>query len=182
MRFMATSLTKRVENLSEGIHKIKCKDCGCYLKYGSVKNNLVKYKCLPCNKNYSEILNEDLKNKFKNTFTFSNNDINKSTLLLRKGVCPCDYMNDWERFDEISLPEKEKFCNKVNMEDIADVDYAHIQEFIKTLEENIKSLGEYHDLYLKSDVLLLADVFENFREMSLEIYGLGPAKLFRSSA
>ena len=67
------------------------------------------------NKNYSEKLNEEL-NKFKNTFTFSKNDINIFMLLLRKGVYPYDYRNDWERFNEIALPEKEKLYNNSNME------------------------------------------------------------------
>ena len=60
MRFMATSLAKLEDDLSEGIHKIECKDCGCSLKHESVKNNFIKYKCFSCNKNYSEKLNEEL--------------------------------------------------------------------------------------------------------------------------
>ena len=88
MRFMETSLTKLVDNLSEEIHKIKCKECDCSLTYDSVKNNLIKYKCLSCNKNYSEKLNKELKNKFKNTFKFSNNDVNKFMLLLKKVFIP----------------------------------------------------------------------------------------------
>ena len=102
IRFMATSLTKLVDNLSEEIHKIKCKECDCSLTCDSIKNNLIKYKCLSCNKNYSEKLTEELKNKFKNTFKFSNNDVNKFMLLLIKGVYPYDYMNDWERFNEMA--------------------------------------------------------------------------------
>ena len=92
---MATSLAKLTDNLSEGIHKIKCKDCARSLKCESVKNNLTKYKCLSCNKNCSEKLIEKLKKKFENTFKFSNNDKSKSILLLRKGVYPQHYMNDW---------------------------------------------------------------------------------------
>ena len=57
-RFMATSLSNLADNLTEGIHKIKCKDCDCFLEYKRVKNNLIKYKCLSCNKNYS---NKELK-------------------------------------------------------------------------------------------------------------------------
>ena len=162
-------------NLPEGIHKIKCKDCGCYFKYESIKNNLIKYKCLSCNKNYSEILNEELKKKFKSTFAFSNNDIKKFMLLLRKGVCLYDYVNGRERFNEIALIENEKFCNNWNMEDITDVDYVHANRVYKDFET--KNLGEYHDFYLKSNVLLLADVFKNFRTMCLEIYELDQAKL-----
>ena len=106
---MATSLSNLVDNLTEGIHKIKCKDCDCFLKYESIKDNLIKYKRLSCNKDYSNENDEELKKRFKNTFRFSNNDINKFILLLRKGVCSYKYMNDWENFNETTLPEKEEF-------------------------------------------------------------------------
>ena len=58
---MATSLSNLVDNLIEGIHKIKCKDCDYFLKYESVKDNLIKYKCLSCTKNYSSKMDEELK-------------------------------------------------------------------------------------------------------------------------
>ena len=83
-------------------------------------------------------------------------------------------MNDWERFNEIALSEKEKLYSNLNMEDITDVDYACAKKISKNSE--IKILGEYHDLHLRSDVLLLADVFEDFRKMCLETFELGPAK------
>ena len=70
---MASSLSNVVHSLAEGFHKIKCKDCDCFLEYESVKDNLIKYKCLSCNKDYSNKLDEKLKKKFKNTFKFSNN-------------------------------------------------------------------------------------------------------------
>ena len=168
MSFMATSLTKRLDNLSGEIHKIKYKECGCPLERESVKNNLIKYKYLSYNKTYSEKRNEELKQKFMNTVKFSNNDIDKFILFLRKGVYSDDYMSSWERFKEAALPEKAKVYNNLNMEDTTDVDYAHVKRIYKDFE--IKNLGEYHDLYLRSNVLLLADVFENFRRMCLEIY------------
>ena len=77
-------------------------------------------------------------------------------------------MDDWEKFHETSLPEKEDFYSHLNMEDITDVDYTHTKRVWKDFE--IKNLGEYHDLYAQSHTLLLADVFENFRNMFLEIY------------
>ena len=83
-------------------------------------------------------------------------------------------MDDWEKFNETSLPEKEDFYSHLNMEDITDADYAHAKIVCKDFE--IKNLGEYHDLYVQSNTLLLADVFENFRNMCLEIYELDPAK------
>ena len=75
-RFMATSLSNLADNLTEQIHKTKCKDCDCFLEYDSVKNNLIQYKCLSCNKDYSNKIYEGLKNRLKNTVKFSNNDIN----------------------------------------------------------------------------------------------------------
>ena len=117
-RFMTTSLSNLVDNLTEGFHEIKCKDCDCSLEYESVKDNLIKYKCLSCNKGYSNKLDEKLKNRFKNTFNFSNNDINKFILLLRKGVYPYEYMDDWEKLNETAWPEKGEFYRNLNMEDI----------------------------------------------------------------
>ena len=76
-------------------------------------------------------------------------------------------MNDWEKCNETLLPGKEEFYSHLNMEDITDADYAHARKVCKDFE--IKSLGEYHDLYVQSDTLLLADVFENFINMALKI-------------
>ena len=81
---------------------------------------------------------------------FSNNDVNKFILLLRKGVYPCEYMDDWEKFNETTLHEKEEFYCNLNMEDITDTDYMHAKRVSKDFE--IKNLGEYHDLHLKSDI------------------------------
>ena len=60
-RFMASSLSNLVDNLAEGIHRIKCKDCDCFLEYKIVKDNLIKYKCLYCNKDYSNKLDGKFK-------------------------------------------------------------------------------------------------------------------------
>ena len=70
---------------------------------------MIKYKYLSCNKEYSNRLNEVLTKKFKNTFKFSHNDINKFILFLRKGIHSYEYMNDWEKFNETELPGREEF-------------------------------------------------------------------------
>ena len=82
-------------------------------------------------------------------------------------------MDRWEIFNETSIPDKEAFYSKLNKEGISNVDYAHAQKVWKAFE--IKNLGEYHDLYLQSDTLLLPDVFENFRDKFIEIYELDSA-------
>ena len=146
-RFMASSLSNLVVNLAEEIHKIKCINCDCFLEYESVKDNLIKNKCLSCKRNYSKKLDKKLKKWLKNAFKFSNNDTNKFILLWRKGVYPYDYMNDRDKFNETVLPQEEFYSN-LNMEDITDAYYMHAKRVCKDFE--LKYLGEYHNLYLKT--------------------------------
>ena len=135
---------------------------------------MIIHKCLSWNKCYWKKLNEELKTKLKNTFKFSNTDINKFILLLRKDIYPYEYMDYLEKVNEETLPEKEEFYRNLNIEDITHVGYIHAKRVCKDFD--IKNLGEYHDLYLKSDVLLLVDFFENFKKMCLKIDELNPAK------
>ncbi|KAL9982059.1 hypothetical protein ACROYT_G010849 [Oculina patagonica] len=86
-----------------------------------------------------------------------------------KGIYPYEYMDSWERFSETSLPEKEKFYSKLNDENITDEEYKHAQNVWETF--GCQTLGDYHDLYVKTDVSLLADVFENFRKIFLRSTG-----------
>ena len=80
---MTSSLSNLDDNLAGEIQKIKCEDCTRFPEYESVNDNLINFKCISCNKNYSEKIDKNLKNRFKNTFKFSN-DKNKFILLLRK--------------------------------------------------------------------------------------------------
>ena len=102
------------------IYRIEYKDRDCFLEYANHKNNLMEYKCLCCNENYQkkfdENLNsrfficcnqnsqkkfdENLKKQFFNTYKFSNHDINKFLLLLRKCVYPHEYMDDWKKVNK----------------------------------------------------------------------------------
>ena len=89
-------------------------------------------------------------------------------LLTRKGVYPYDYVSSIETLSETQLPPKSEFYSKRNDEDISDSDYQHALNVWDPF--NCKTIRDYHDLYLKSDVLLLADVFENFRKTCLYHY------------
>ena len=82
-------------------------------------------------------------------------------------------MDDWDRFNEEKLPNKSDFYSSLNMEDISETDYRHALKVFNKF--SIKNLGEYHDLYVQSDTILLADVFEIFRNLCLNTYGLDPA-------
>ena len=152
---------------------VELKYCDCFLEYKNFRDDLIEYKCLCRNKNYQHKLEQKLNERCFNTYKFPNHN-NKFILLLRKGVYPCQYMDDREKFNETPLPEKEDFYIYLNMEDVVDVDYANAKRVCKDFE--IKNSGEYHDLYVLADTLLLADVFENFRNMCLKIYELDAAK------
>ena len=87
-------------------------------------------------------------------------------------------MDGWERFEETRLPGKEKFYSSLNDENITDEEYEHAQAVWRAF--GCETLGDYHDLYVKTDVALLADVFENFRNLCKEHYGLDPANYYTS--
>ena len=93
--------------------------------------------------------------------------------MLRKGVYPYEYVDNWERFNETSLPSKKDFYSNLNLENIDDIDYRHGNNVFKGFR--LENLGDYHDLYVQSDTLLLANVFENFRDMCIKEYELDPA-------
>ena len=188
---MSSSLSKLVDNLSEGIHNNKCADSRSNLGYIKTKNEKLILECYNCNQRYKKKFNKELIKRFASAYEFCNNDttgstakpsslerssserINKFILLLRKGVYPFEYMDNWERFNETSLPSKESFYSNLSMENIEDMDYRHDNNIFNKFKLN--NLGEYHDLYVQSDTLLLADLFENFRDMCLKEYELDPA-------
>ena len=99
-------------------------------------------------------------------------------MLTRKGVYPYDYVSNLKKFSETQLPPREEFYSKLNDEHISEEDFYHAIRVWDTF--NCKSIKDYHDLYLKSDVLLLADVFENFRKTCMKHYNLDPAHYYTS--
>ena len=99
-------------------------------------------------------------------------------LMSQKGVYPYDYMDSFEKFNEKELPTKDQFHSILNDQHITDDEYNHAKEVWNTFM--IRTLGDYHDLYLVSDVLLLTDVFENFRKTCMQYYKLDPCHYFTS--
>ena len=159
-RFMSTSLSKLVDNLSERLHDNKCINCKSCLDYMRTKNEKLIFKCFNCKKKYEKDFNKELIKRFADTYDFCNKNLNKFILLLEKGVYPYEYMDNWERFGEKSFPNEESF-------------YRHGNNAFERFK--LKNLGECHDLYVQSDTLLLADVFENFRNTCIKVYELDPA-------
>ena len=109
-----------------------------------------------------------LKSEFLNVYNFN--------LLTRKGIYPYDYMDNFNKFTQSYLPAKIDFYNKLNDEDISESDYAHANKIWTTF--NCQNLGDYSDLYMKTDILLLADVFEQFRNNCIQTYKLDPAHYY----
>ena len=142
-RFMSMSLSKLIDNLSEGLHNNKCLNCKSCLDYIETKNEKLIFKCFNCKQNYEKDFNKELIKRFASTYEFCNKDLDKFILLLRKGVYPYEYMDNWERFNETSLPNKESFYSNLNMENIEDIDYRHGNNVFKRFK--LKHLGEYHD-------------------------------------
>ena len=172
-RFMATSLSKLFDNLTEDIHGDKCVDCRSDLSYIKDIDEALIFRCFNCKKNYEKEINKELIERCASAYKFCNKDLDKFVMLLRKGVYPNEYMDGWDKFNETSIPNKEPFYCNLTMENITETDYIHANNVFKTFKLN--NLGDYHDLYVQSDTLLLADVFENFRKACIKTYELDSA-------
>ncbi|KYN04792.1 hypothetical protein ALC62_04330 [Cyphomyrmex costatus] len=97
-------------------------------------------------------------------------------LLTRKGVFPYEYVDSVERLNDTHLPPRESFHSSLTGDTVSESDYAHAENVWQRF--SVRTLGEYSDLYLKTDVMLLADVFENFRDSCVASYGLDPAHYY----
>ena len=174
VRFMPSSLDSLSKNLV-GTNSIMCGSCLSEAELTHIDHNYYAHgKCKKCQGTSRRKLGIDP--IFQN-LRFGRTD-EQFRLLLRKGVYPYEYMDDWSKFGENQLPPIESFYSKLNLSGISECDYDHAQRVWS--EFGMKSLGEYHDLYLKTDVLLLANVFETFRRTCLEHYQLDPAHFYTS--
>ena len=105
-RFMSSSLSELVDNLAEVLHNNKCLDCESCLDYIKTKNEKLILKCFNCKTYYEKDFDKELIKRFASTYEFCNGNLSKFIFLLRKGLYPYEYMDNWERFDETSLPNK----------------------------------------------------------------------------
>ena len=160
----------------------------CQMNINAIPNNMEKYMAFMLGNHLtfldsfqfmSSSLDKLVSNLPRESFKYSSQRFKgtKLDLMSRKGVYPYDYMDSFDKFNK-KLPMKEEFYSILNNEHISDEDYKHAQNVWNTF--SLKNMGEYHDLYLQSDILLLADVFENFRKTCLEYYKLDPCHYFTS--
>ena len=180
-QFMSSSL----ENLVKNITKCgKCETCDpgkCIKRSINNEGHITQHKTsFPCGKcrNCKNSGKACAKPNYDNLkYTSKKFKGEKLDLMARKGLYPYDYMDSFDKFNE-KLPTKEDFYSKMNNEHITDKDYQRVHTVWETFM--LKTMGDYHDLYLESDILLLADVFENFRRTCLEFYKLDPCHYFTS--
>ena len=150
-------------------------------KNGEEKDKLIEVRFIDSFKfmvSSLDSLTKNLVNSGKRLFGFGGYSELQYNLLTRKEVYPYEYISSWDRFEETQLPPIEAFYSKLNMSSISEEDYQHAQRVWK--EFRILNLGEHHDLYLRTDVILLANVYEAFRDTCLQHYKLDPAHFYTS--
>ena len=183
-QFMSSGLDKLVKNITKCGKCNTCKPDKCMKLNINNKNKTSQHKTsLPCGECKNCEKNDDDEkycinpNYDKLKYTSEIFKDKKLDLMARKGVYPYDYMDSFEKFNS-PLPTKEDFYSILNNKHISYEDYEPAKNVWNTF--SLKNMGEYHDLYLKSDILLLVDVFENFRKTCLEYYKLDPCHYFTS--
>lgn len=144
-----------------------------------VKNSLIKFRFLDSFRFLTTSLDKlasylDSFKIVRKEFNYLSDD--KFKLITRKGIFPYEYVDNLTKLDVLTLPDQDDFYSHLTDSSVSDVEYEHAQSVWR--EFNIRNLGEYSDLYLKTDVLLLADVFEAFRDSCLGTYKLDPAHYY----
>ena len=161
----------------------------CHMNINCIPNNKEKYLAFMLGNHLVfldsfQFMSSSLDNLIKNlpdeAFKYTKQEFKKEqfNLMKQKGIYPYDHMDCFDRFNETKLPVQQDFYSILNNEHISDEQYKHAQNVWDTF--NLKTMGDYHDLYLKSDILLLADVFENFIKTCLQYYKLDPCHYFTS--
>ena len=161
----------------------------CHMNINCIPNNMEKYMAFMLGNHLVfldsfQFMSSSLDNLTKNlpddAFKYTQQEFIKEqfNLMKQKGIYPYDYMDSFNKFNDTQLPNKKDFYSILNNEHITHEQYNHAQNVWNTFD--LKTMGDYHDLYLKSDILLLADVFENFRKTCLQYYKLDPCHYFTS--
>ena len=161
----------------------------CHMNINCIPNNMEKYMAFMLGNHLVfldsfQFMSSSLDNLVKNlpdeAFKYTKQEFKNEqfNLMKQKGIYPYDHMDSFNRFNETKLPVQQDFYSILNNEHISDEQYKHAQNVWDTF--NLKTMGDYHDLYLKSDILLLADVFEHFRKTCLQYYKLDPCHYFTS--
>ena len=165
-RFMASSLDELARNLCD-TRRFQCDKCKGDMELVNISNKYIALlECKRCKTRNSKDLDESvLKKNFDHTSRYWD-CYQKFRLMIWKGVYPYECMDSSKKFEEKNLPPKTKFYNKLDMKCMSDNDYEDAQQVWNNTEK--KSLGCYHDTYLKIDVLLVENVFEAFRNTCLE--------------
>ena len=161
----------------------------CQMDINCIPNNMEKYMAFMLGKHLLfldsfQFMSSSLDNLTKNlpddAFIFTQQEFTgeQFNLMKRKGTYPYDYMDSFQKFNDTQLPIKKDFFSILYNQHITHEQYNHAQTVWNTFD--LKTMGDYHDLYLKSDTLLLADIFENFRKTCLQYYKLDPCHYFSS--
>ena len=161
----------------------------CQMDINCIPNNMEKYMAFMLGKNLLfldsfQFMSSSLDNLTKNlpddAFIFTQQEFSgeQLNLMKQKGTYPYDYMDSFQKFNNTQLPIKKDFFSILYNQHITHEQYNHAQTVWNTFD--LKTMGDYHDLYLKSDTLLLADIFENFRKTCLQYYELDPCHYFSS--
>ena len=181
-QFMSSSLENLVKNMTKCGKCDTCNPGKCIKRSINSEGRIIQHKtsfpcgeCINCKNSVKACITPNYDNLIYTSKKFKGK---KLDLMARKGVYPYDYMDSFEKFNKTELPTKEEFYSILNNEHISDEDYCHANKVWNTFQ--LQTMGEYHNLYLKSDILLLADVFENFRKTCLQYYKLDPRHYFTS--
>ncbi|XP_057302746.1 uncharacterized protein LOC130636913 [Hydractinia symbiolongicarpus] len=174
LQVWGTAMGKRTRRSKSGL-SLAVESCPQAWQIGKQLNR-AKCRCLNTTKQLNQ---EKLKANVPSMTKFIKKD-DVFRLMLRKGVYPYEYMDGWRRFEEVELPPKEAFYSKLNMKGISYYYYKYTKKVWNciTPEGDVVTMDDYHDVYLTTDVLLLADVFETFRDVCLTNYKLDPAHFY----
>ena len=186
LQHLSASLDKLVNNLADKANIQGCLHC----PYRGIKKDVEKHMKARHRKEFEPIYEHKIKNPtlealFRNLYArfqtkWKHLPEEAFELLTRKGIYPYSYMNSFDKFKETSLPPKESFYNDLSRKHISDKDFEYVKKIWTTFE--LQSLGELHDLYMETDTLQLADIFENFRDGILKNYELDPAHFYTAPA